>query len=144
VVDVLRAIFRPRPAVVMYAALELNILPREIVMTILHRLDYRDLGRFAVTCRALYRHYPPQQELMVAAVLLERDEHGYSVAGPSQGTQGLVPYLLRREWLHALADQPPLLASPGAGGMSAFIDSAGRLLTCRGRWGSTRFAHDCA
>jgi len=134
VLDVLRAIFRPRPAVVVHAALEsdaalLNILPKDIVMAILHRLECRDLGRFAATCRALYRHAPPQQESVVAAVLLERDERGYSVAGSSQGAQGLVPYLLRREWLHVLADQPPVLASTGFG-VSAFIDSAGRLLTC--------------
>jgi len=74
VVVQLRALFRPRPAVITHPALEsaaplLNHLPKEIVLAILHRLDTRSLARFAATCRALYHPVPPQQDSVVAVVL---------------------------------------------------------------------------
>ena len=72
----------------------LNMLSREIVMAVLHRLDARSLAHFAATCEALYRHTPPQQESAVAVVLLERaDDRGVD------GAAGYfeVPGLLRRE-----------------------------------------------
>jgi len=132
VVEKLRALFLPRVAVMASTALAsdaplLNILPGEILVAVLHRLNTRDLFRFSATCRALYRHAPPQQESVVAVVLEERAQNRGCVAGPS--TQGVAD-LLRREWQHALAGQPPLMASIGAGQVSAFIDSTGRLLTC--------------
>ena len=141
VVDELRTLFQPRPTarvnpwIRVYPALNsnaplLNVLPREIVTALLHRLETRDIGRFAFTCRALYRHAPPLQESFVAVVLQERAEgRGCGGAEPSQCSRG-VAYLLRREWQHALPGRPPLLASAGYGGVSAFIDSTGRLLTC--------------
>ena len=131
VVDQLRTLFRSRPTTATGTALEsdaplLTALPRDIVTTILHRLDTRALGRLAATCRALYRHAPPQHESVVAVALQERALH--RGAGPA--ALG-VPDLLRREWRHTLTNQPPLLASVECQGeMSAFIDSDGRLLTC--------------
>jgi len=124
VVIQLHALFRPRPAVITHPALEsaaplLSHLPKEIVLAILHRLDTRQLARFAITCRGLYDPVPPQQDSVVAVVLRDR---GCSVAGSS--SLG-VPALLRREWRRGLMDRP---LTVGAG--SAFVDSAGRLLTC--------------
>jgi len=124
----LRAPFKPRPAVVAGSALEsdaplLTVLPREIVTAVLHHLCIYDLARFAATCRAFYYGH---SETVVAMALQERAEgRSYSAAGPQE-----VPALLRREWLHALAVQPLLMASRGVGEVSAFIDSAGCLLTC--------------
>jgi len=97
VVDQLRTIFWLRPTTATGTALEsdaplLSALPREILTAILHRLDTRALGRLAATCRALYRHAPPQQESVVAVTLQERALH--RGAGPA--ALG-VPDLLRRE-----------------------------------------------
>jgi len=134
VVDLLLVLFLARPAVVEGAVLDepdsllLITLPSELVAVILHCLDMRDLASFAATCRALYRHAPPQQESVVAVVLQERAEHRGIVAG--QAGQNELVGLLRREWHDALTDQPPLLASVADGQISAFIDSAGQLLTC--------------
>ena len=91
VVDVLRILFQPRPSIVIGAALEwdaplLDVLPREIVTAVLHHLDTRDLARFAATCRALYRHAPPDQVSVVVVALRERAEYrGSGGAGPFRG-----------------------------------------------------------
>jgi len=129
VMDMLSGIFVPRAAIMSGAALEpeahlLTLLPSEIMTSILHRLDTFALFRFASTCRALYRHAPAS---IVAVTLQERAAiRGCSVAGPPEGAQGGVPYLLRREWQHTLLDRNPL----AAGESSVFIDPSGRLLTC--------------
>jgi len=111
----------------------LQLLPREVLSTILGQLeDRRDLAHLAATCCLLWCDAPAAPVRLVGPVeaeLRRRAEArsldvGYSLP---DGAASWVPYLLQRELRDAQRRRAPLAA-----GMlySVFVDVNGRLHTC--------------
>jgi len=115
------------------AATMLQLLPREVLLTILGQLeDRRDLAHLAATCCLLWCDAPAAPVRLVGPVEAELRRRAEARSLDinyflPEGAASWVPYLLKREFRDARRRLAPLAA-----GMlySVFVDTNGRLLTC--------------
>jgi hypothetical protein len=109
----------------------LLLLPTELRVQILQRLDVRSLGRLAFTCRQLYCRPPCLSRPMsvVEEELRRRAEEAGRWLPPStpEGVSGWVPFLLQREWRSSLELST---VAAGLAPHSLFVDADDGLLVC--------------
>jgi hypothetical protein len=102
-------------------------LPNDVLVNLLVRLEARDLGSLAATCRLLqYGQSPlPQTPNPVEDALRLRTQlNGWSGTLPV-GARGAVKYFLRLAWQHELEFH--LISASRTGPVSLFVDSGGSL-----------------
>jgi len=144
VVDGLRDLFLPPPAVVSSAVPQphllqwLQLLPTELLSVVLSHLDTHDLARLAATCRPLWRDAPapPPRPMPLLRPMgpveteLRRRATARGlriVSSLPKGALLWVPYLLKCDLRDALRREVPLAAGSV---ISVFVDAEGHLLTC--------------
>jgi len=131
----------------------LELLPYEVLATILSRLGLFDLAQLAAACCLLWCDAPtaPERRIgMVEAELRRRAEARRLVIGSSlpEGAASWVPYLLKRELRNARRRRAPLaVGCQHRVGLTrcqhrVFVDREGRLLTCGTENGTDGLGHD--
>lgn len=105
-------------------------LPHDVLINLIVRLEARDLGRLAATCRLLqYGQSSPQQapNPVEDALRLRAGLSGWSRTLPVE-SRGVVRYFLRLAWQHGLEFHA--ISASHFDPISLFVDSSGSLRSC--------------